>query len=125
MNVFVIFYFFCENALSFGENLSWKPLLLSDFCLALPKYLREDIAYTLYLLSEADYIETHIVEIDGGICEINVYRLTYTGHEFVDTIKSDTIWKKIQKALSSVSSASLPVIQSLGSHYALEILTYL
>lgn len=116
---------FCEKTLSFDENLSWKPLYLDDFCSALPKYSKEDIAYTLYLLDEAKYLDTYIINASGGICDIGVYRLTYTGHEFVDTIKSNTIWKKIQKALSSINSASLPVIQSLGFHYALEILTHL
>ena len=116
---------YCEDHLIFGENLSWNPLSLEKFCKELPKYSREDLAYTLYLLAEADFLETHITEADGGIYGIFVYRITYIGHEFIDTIRPDTVWKKIQKAITALGSASLPVIQSLGSQYATELLTHL
>ena len=115
----------CEEYLFLTDELSWSPLSLRDLCSLLTQYSRGDIAYTLYLLEEAGFIEAHIVEVDSGICEIIVYRLTYTGHEFIGSIKSDNVWKKIQTALTSVGSASLPIIQSLGSHYALEYLKHL
>ena len=104
------------------ENLGWQPLDLKDYCNALPKYSRQEIAYTLYLLDEAGYVDTHIIDVDGGIFDINVYRLTYSGHEFIDTIRSNKIWNRIASALSTIGSASLPIIQELGSHYAIELL---
>lgn len=113
---------FCEDALEFGANLSWAPLSIPEFCEALPKFSKEDIAYTLCLLEEAGFIDAHIVRYDGGIYEIWVYRLTYPGHELIDTIRSDKVWKKIQAALSTIGSASLPIIQSLGSQFALDFL---
>ena len=114
---------YCENSIQFGENLSWQPIFLKNFCDDLPKHSRDDIAYTLLLLEEAGYIEAHIMEADNGICEILVYRLTYSGHEFIDVIKSDTVWKKMQSVISSVGSVSLPILQDLGNHYLLEYLT--
>ena len=113
---------YCESSIRFGENLSWQPLPLGKFCDALPEYSRDDIAYTLLLLEEAGYIEARISEADGGIYGILVYRLTYSGHEFIDVIKSDTVWKKIQSAISSIGSVSLPILQDLGSHYLIEYL---
>lgn len=107
-----------------GENLDWQPLDLEDYCIALPKYSRQDIAYTLYLLNESDYIDARITEADCGIYNIRVYRLTYSGHELIDTIRSNTIWSKIVSAISTIGSASLPVIQELGTHYALEVLKH-
>ena len=114
---------FCEKELTFNSNLAWVPIHLYAFCNSLTQYSREDIAYTLYLLDEAGYIDSHIVEADGGILHIIVYRLTYTGHEFLDTIKSDNVWQKIKTAIASVGSASLPVIQTLGSEYLIKCLT--
>ncbi len=113
---------YCEDSLTLDEHLAWQPLHLLDFCASLPKYSRQEIAYTLYLLDEADYIETHIVEADCGIIDIYVFRLTYLGHEFIDSIRSNTVWEKVQSALNVISSASLPVIQELGSHFILELL---
>jgi len=116
---------YCEEHLIFDDALVWNPLTLLDFQNGLPKYSRGDIAYTLYLLDEAGYIDAHIVEASNSIAELIVFRLTYSGHEFLNTIKSDTVWQKVQSALSSIGSASLPIIQSLGSHFALEHLTHL
>lgn len=113
---------FCETNLTFGYDLSWNPISLNGFCQHLSEYSREELAYSLLLLNEACYIEAHIINRDGGIMDIYVYRLTFSGHEFLDTIKSDTIWRKLQKAMVSIGSISLPVIQDLGSHYTIELL---
>lgn len=112
----------CEKETSLASNLEWVPIRLTSFCYSLTNYSRQDIAYTLYLLNEAGYIDCNIIEANGGIVDIFVYRLTYSGHEFLDTIKADNVWKKIKSALTSAGSISLPVIHSLGSHYALEYL---
>ena len=116
---------FSEKNLELGDNLSWIPLSLEKYCEALSKYSYKDIAYTLYLLEEAGFIEAHISKFDGGIFNIYVYRLTYKGHEFIDTIKSNPVWKKLQESLSVIGSASLPVIQDLGTHFATEMLSHL
>lgn len=116
---------YCEDNLIFGENLSWLPISLETFCRELPKHSREDISYTLYLLTEANYLESQITESDSGIYGILVYRITYIGHEFIDTIRPDTVWKKIQKSITTLGSASLPVIQSLGTQIANELMTRL
>lgn len=113
---------YSEEHIGLDENLGWQPLNLEDYCDALPKYSRQEIAYTLCLLDEAGYVDTHIIDADGGICDINVYRLTYSGHEFIDTIRSNKIWNRIASAISTIGSASLPIIQELGSHYAIELL---
>ena len=114
---------FCEKELTLDSNLTWVPIHLDVFCSSLTQYSHEDIVYTLYLLDEAGYIDSHIVEADGGILHIIVYRLTYSGHEFLDTIKSDNVWEKIKTAVASVGSASLPVIQALGTECLIKCLT--
>lgn len=116
---------YCEKTLSFGEDLSWNPLYLSDFSEALSKYSKEDIAYTLLLLDEAGFIEAVITKYSGGIYDISVYRLTYKGHEFIEVVKPEPVWKKIQTSMSSIGSASLPVLQKIGAQYLLDILTSL
>lgn len=116
---------FCEKELTLDSNLAWEPIHFDTFCNSLAHHSREDIAYTLYLLDEAGYIDSSIVEADGGILHIIVYRLTYSGHEFLDTIKSDNVWHKIKNAIASVGSVSLPVIQTLGTEYLTKCLTQL
>ena len=114
---------YCEETLSFGEDLSWNPLYLSDFVKALPKYTQEDIAYTLVLLNEAHLLESVVTKRSGGIYDISVYRLTYKGYEFISSIRPEPIWNKLQSIISSAGSISIPVLQELGSHYLIEYLT--
>lgn len=114
---------YCEKKISFGNNLCWIPHTLGMICNALPNYTREDVAYTLIQLEEAGFIEAHIMEADQGIYAINVYRLTYSGHEFIDVLKSDTVWEKLKSTIASIGSVSLPILQELGSHYLLAYLT--
>lgn len=115
----------CEQSLGLDENLSWKYMLLSDFSKHLTKYPKETIAYTLVLLDEADYLDCNVVEADDCLIEIYVNRLTYTGHEFIETIRPDSVWKKVASSITAIGSASLPVVQSLGSQFLLEALTHL
>ena len=119
----ILIYF--ENNLTFGPDLSWSPISLEPLCNNLEKYTKEELTYTLLLLDEAHYIEAHIINHSGGIVDIHIYRLTYLGHVFLDTIKSETIWKKLQNAITSAGTISLPVLQDIGSNYALELLSRL
>ena len=117
--------FLCEKSLGLNDDLSWKCLRLSDFDKQITKYSKETIAYTLVLLHEADYINCNVIESDDRLINIYVNRLTYVGHEFIETIRPDSVWEKIISSITAIGSASLPVIQSLGSGFLLEALTHL
>lgn len=114
----------CEDANSLTENLKWSPLSLSVFSERLTEYKKNEIAYTLILLNEAKYIEAHVSEYDGGIANIIVYKLTYTGHELIDTIRPKSVWNSLSKTISEISHVSLPVLQQLGSHFLINSLTH-
>lgn len=114
---------FCEDSPSFDENLEYVHLYLSDFCQNLPQYSKEEIAYTLIILDEAGLILSNPLRYDGGIADITYTRLTYQGHEFIDTIRSEKVWNKIKKTISAVGSVSLPVLQEIGSQILLSVLS--
>lgn len=59
----------------------------------------QEVAYNMRLLSEAGYIKANILESksgDGRIPAALARSLTNSGHELLDTIRSDTVWGKIQ-----------------------------
>jgi hypothetical protein len=65
----------------------------------LSPYAEQDVAYNIRLLSEAGYIKANILESksgDGLIAAALARSLTNSGHELLDTIRSDTVWSKIQ-----------------------------
>ncbi len=113
---------YCEKALTLDDSLSWNHLNIQNFCDEFPKYSKSEIAYTLFMLEEADFISANVIPGNGGICEIIVFHITYSGHEFIDTIRSNKIWDKVSSAISSVGSASLPVIQDLATHFLINAL---
>lgn len=66
----------------------------------LPPFEEQAVAYNIRLLSEAGYIKADIRDSmtgDGRIAIALARRLTNSGHELLDTIRSDTVWRKIQQ----------------------------
>lgn len=112
----------CEDKLQLTSNLSWEIMNLSTFCSFLSKYSREEIAYTLILLDEAGYVDCQVVESDWNIIDIRVSRLTYCGHEFLSSIHSGSIWKKVLKIINDLGPVSLPIIQNIASQLLLSSL---
>jgi hypothetical protein len=53
----------------------------------------EEITYHIMLLDEAGLIEAEDLSTLSGMCW-KPKRLTYSGHEFLDAARSDTVWQK-------------------------------
>ena len=65
----------------------------------LAPFEEQEVAYNIRLLSEAGYIKANILDShsgDGRIAAALARCLTNSGHELLDTIRSDTVWGKIQ-----------------------------
>ena len=65
----------------------------------LQPFPKQEVAYNMRLLDEAGYIKANIRESsegDGLIAHALARRLTNKGHELLDTIRSDSVWGKIQ-----------------------------
>lgn len=71
---------------------------------SLSSFGQQEVAYNMRLLKEAGYITANILESssgDGRITSALARRLTNSGHELLDTIRSDTVWGKIQDKFKS------------------------
>lgn len=95
-------------------------LQLSDF----PKERGSEISYHIELLIEASLICGEISETMG--CKVHdfiITRLTWKGHEFLDTIKSDTIWNKTKESfISKGLSMSFDLVKSVAVKIASDYL---
>lgn len=90
-----------------------------DMLLKLPrlsKYDRGQLFYALHNLNQAGYITANIDITDGIIMHCIVGDITFNGHMFLKTIRDDNIWKKTMSLLSTVGSASLPIIVKIASN---------
>lgn len=64
----------------------------------------QEVAYNMRLLSEAGYIEAKIQNLSDGSGRIGVAlatKMTNAGHNLLDTIRNETVWKKIKDKFST------------------------
>ena len=106
-----------ENWLVLNDDLAFIPLDLCEICKSgsMQKYSKSDIAYTLVLLEEAGFIEAEIDYTLEGIHEIDVIRLTFQGHQFLDTIRPESIWKKIHGISEKTGLKSITAIMEIAN----------
>lgn len=81
---------------------------------------QELILYHVFLLDDAGFI---IGIIDETAPYVSITRLTNEGHDYLDTIRDDSVWKQTKSTLGKISdSASLEVVKTIASKLALTFL---
>lgn len=105
-----------ENWLVLTDDLQFIYLDLDKICKSseMLKYSRPDIAYTLVMLKEAGFIEAVIDYGSNVIYELDVIRLTYSGHQFLDTIRPQSTWDKIQAISEKTGLKSISSIMEIA-----------
>lgn len=88
----------------------------------LKKYSKKDIFYSINKLEEAGYIIADSIPGDDSlnylICDI-----TYAGHEFLQSIKPETVWDDVKNITSKVGTISIPIISSIASNVLTQIIS--
>lgn len=83
-------------------------------------YTRNQIAYHCGLLHEAGLISDYKAQYaDNKLYSFYVSSLTWEGHDFLDKIREDTIWKKIKE---TIKSKALPMTLDVIKTVAVKIL---
>jgi len=80
----------------------------------------KDVSYHVMLLDEAGLLSAISL---GGLnhFEWQPKRLTYQGHEFLDTIRDGEVWRRTKEGAEKVGGASLGVLIELGKAYGKQI----
>ena len=90
-------------------------LTLADF----DEDRKHEIIYHIRLLDEAGLVEVDITDMlsCGPIIDLN--RLTWSGHEFLDAIRSETVWSKIKAMITDKGGAmTFDIIKSVAIKYS-------
>lgn len=105
-----------EEWLVLNDDLEFEYLDLSEICKssAMIRYSKPTVAYALVLLKEAGFIEAIIDYASDGICELDVVRLTFQGHQFLDTIRPQSTWDKIHAVSEKTGLKSLSAIMEIA-----------
>ena len=78
---------------------------------------RPEVSYNAELLYEVGFVTASISNQVGKVeaRDFTIYRMNWAGHDFLDAVRSDTIWKKTKKLISSKGgNMTYEVIKSLA-----------
>lgn len=65
----------------------------------LEKYTKEDLLYSIIILSQTKYIDAFVTNDKNFIIpnKTIIYDITWEGHEFLNTIRKDGFWNEVKK----------------------------
>lgn len=98
---------------------------VSEIIKRLSGYSPDDIAYTAIKLTEAGYINSF--DAMQGVNNAKFFPehyiikdITFSGHEYLNSIRDSRIWSAVKKEISALSSVSLPIIQQIAQRLILK-----
>ena len=86
-------------------------------------YSKEDVIYNVRLLVEHNLLKAVIAKGKNGIwihCEIQ--DITWEGHEFLNTIRSDTVWEKTKERAQKIGMYTFKTFLSIANTVASELI---
>jgi hypothetical protein len=83
--------------------------------LKIANYTKRQISYHVHLLDEAGYLEAIDVSTMGedGYCWYPK-RLTFHGHEFLETVRQPEVWAKTKEIAKNGGSMAIEVLLEIG-----------
>ena len=81
--------------------------------LNIPGYTYPQIAYTVHILAEGGLVQALNASSLSGF-DWRPQRLTYAGHEYVDTIRDVEVWRKTKEIANKAGVFSLQVLIETG-----------
>jgi hypothetical protein len=82
--------------------------------LAIEGYTRDQVAYHLDLAVKAGLIDQGGA---GGLNHFTFRQLTWEGHDFVDAIRDDDIWRKTRQGATAAGGFSLELLSDLAKGF--------
>lgn len=105
-----------EDKLELNENLEFSTIVGDEIKTELKEiFSLPTITYSLMKLEEADYIEASVIFDNGCVQFVEVSDITCSGHEFLNSIRSQTVWNKTKNILSKIGSASFAIISQVAT----------
>lgn len=95
---------------------------ISVYDMKIRNYTVEEISYHCNLLLDKEYIIAYFNRFLNGR-ELVVKRMTMQGHEYLNSIRDETIWNQTLEKIKSVgSSMTLSMVQTLANAIAMKTL---
>lgn len=82
---------------------------------SLKSYSSDEIEYAILKLNEAEYIDARIIHYDNGTIIRSIDDITYTGHQFLETIRDNKVWKETKSICGKVGTFALNFVSQVAS----------
>ena len=103
--------------LPYGERVYPDQLYTS-----LPNYSHEEIDYSILKMDEAGFINATIEHYLSGNISIEIHDISYNGHQFLDTVRSNKVWNVTKKVATDIGSTSVHAITKIATSVITEII---
>lgn len=81
------------------------------------------VVYNLDMIQQAGLAEVDFGRTAMGVIRATVGPLTWSGNEYLDAIRDDSVWKKVKRTLAqTVSGATLDTVKALAVKIATDML---
>jgi hypothetical protein len=77
-------------------------------------FTRKEIDYHVLIMAEADLLDAVGLRI-----VVQPTRLTWQGHEFLETIREEERWRQVKGVLKQVQSSAFEVVKAVGVQIAI------
>lgn len=106
--------FYLEENLAFSDDLEPKYVSIQGLSENLP-YTIQEIANMILIMDDAGFISASKFVSNNKIQELIVNRITYDGYQIIESIRPQTVWKKVKSVGHNVGSFSISVISQIAS----------
>lgn len=88
-------------------------------------YSQDDIKYSVEKLLEIKYIISHKIKIGNNheIVSCPISDITYEGHQFLNTIRPETIWQATKKGAAKIGIMSMHALSTIAMEIAKSVVT--
>lgn len=77
-------------------------------------YSDDEVEYATRKLKEAGFVKANGSFSDGRWIEYGIGEMTWEGHQFLDNIRDDKVWKTIKNATSKLTDVSISLMSKIG-----------
>lgn len=86
-------------------------------------YTFDELTYHLKRLEEADYIDVTIGNASNQVYVYALNYITWDGHQFLDTIRSDKVWSTSKKVADDLKVKSISAFTQIAFQVASNLIT--
>ncbi|WP_312048009.1 DUF2513 domain-containing protein [Anaerotignum sp.] len=89
-----------ESLLQFGKRFEAPSISLKQLSSynQMQCYSEQNIVYCTQKLTEAGLIKVRILEANNLIYDISYNSITFSGHQYLDSIRSNAVWEKTKSS---------------------------